>query len=230
MIRVHTVPSTWATSYVVETEDSLALVDAGFVHHAPAVLEVIDRIGRRPDELRLAVVTHAHPDHFGSLAELLDSASFEVRCHPRHLEALAAGSGIYSPGLKAWSRAYMAIARVSLKYIRFRGVPTARPVGDGESLHRLGLPGHVYHTPGHSEGCVSVVLDDGTALTGDLIQGPRRRGGAPELSAMGKDPKLMLASWRRLLSMGIDRVLPAHGAPHSAEQLRLALEHLEATG
>lgn len=228
MIRIHAVPSAWATSYVVETDDGLALVDAGFVHHAPAVLEVIDSIGRSPQELRLAVVTHAHPDHFGGLASLLDSASFEVRCHPAHVEALAAGAAIYSPGLKAWSRAYMAIAHVSLKYMRFRGIPSAMPIGDGESLHRLGLPGRVYHTPGHSEGCLSVVLDDGSALTGDLIQGPRRRGRAPELSAMGKDPGLMLASWRRLLSLGIERVLPAHGAPHTAAELRLALERLEA--
>jgi glyoxylase-like metal-dependent hydrolase (beta-lactamase superfamily II) len=118
----------------------------------------------------------------------------------------------------------MALARLSLRFLRFRGVSAVRPIADGESLHGIGLPGRVYYTPGHSGGCVSLVLDDGTALTGDLVQGPRRAGSPPEVPAMGEDPDLIRDSWRHLLGKGVRQILPAHGAAHKAEDLRQALE------
>ena len=88
MLRVHDIPSSWATSYLVETDEALFLVDAGFVRHGASVLRRIEELGRDPSELRFALVTHVHPDHFGGLAALRDVAEFEVGCHPLHVAAL----------------------------------------------------------------------------------------------------------------------------------------------
>ena len=227
MLEIHDIPSSWATSYLIETDEALFLVDAGFVRHDAAVLKRIEDLGRSPEELRFALVTHVHPDHFGGLAALRGVADFEIGCHPLHLGALQEGRGMHSPGLTWWARPYMAVARLAFRFLTFTGVPSSRAVARGESLHHLGLPGRVHYTPGHSEGCVSLVLDDGTALTGDLVQGPRRPGALPEFPAMGLDTRLILSSWRSLLDLGVRRILPAHGAPHDAQQLRLALAALE---
>ena len=42
----------------------------------------------------------------------------------------------------------------------------------GEKLDEFGLPATIYHTPGHTDGGLSVVLDNGkAAVINDLMQG-----------------------------------------------------------
>lgn len=220
---IHPIRTLWATSYLIETDEALFLVDAGFAGDGRAVLRRIRDIGRLPEELRFAVVTHAHPDHFGGLAELRDRAEFEIGCHADHVDTVAGGGTLYSPGLRPWSRAYMALARASLRFMRLRGASPVRSLADGERLDAQGLPGSIVHTPGHSAGCISLLLDGGIALTGDLVQGPRLPGASPDLPAMGDDPGRIVSSWRRLLDAGAHRFLPAHGGPVEASDLVRAM-------
>ena len=59
-----------SNAYLVSVEDGLLLVDAGIPGNAKRTLAFIERLGRRPDELRTIVLTHWHIDHVGSVAEL----------------------------------------------------------------------------------------------------------------------------------------------------------------
>jgi glyoxylase-like metal-dependent hydrolase (beta-lactamase superfamily II) len=53
-------------------------------------------------------------------------------------------------------------------------VPSLEPDVAFETPFRLetyGVAGQAIHTPGHTPGAVSVVLDDGTAIVGDMVMG-----------------------------------------------------------
>jgi glyoxylase-like metal-dependent hydrolase (beta-lactamase superfamily II) len=97
---------------------------------------------------------------------------------------------------------------------------------DGEdlSLASYGIPGSIVHTPGHTRGSVSVVLDTGEAIVGDLAMNavPLRFG--PGLPVIAEDWPTVLASWRMLLARGVTTVYPAHGKPFPAEVIRRALD------
>jgi glyoxylase-like metal-dependent hydrolase (beta-lactamase superfamily II) len=70
------------------------------------------------------------------------------------------------------------------------------------ALERIGVPGEVLHTQGHSGDSVSLLLDDGSAFTGDL----------PLLAFIGtEDTGVVAASWRLLRERGVTRVYPGHG-------------------
>jgi glyoxylase-like metal-dependent hydrolase (beta-lactamase superfamily II) len=69
-------------------------------------------------------------------------------------------------------------------------------------LERIGLAGEILSTPGHSDDSISLLLDDGSAFTGDLTH-PAFIG--------GEDPAVVLASWRLLQERGAVRVYPGHG-------------------
>jgi glyoxylase-like metal-dependent hydrolase (beta-lactamase superfamily II) len=71
-----------------------------------------------------------------------------------------------------------------------------------EVLERIGIAGEVVHTPGHSDDRVSLLLDDGSAFTGDLAP--------PEFLGL-EDPSVVAASWRALREQGATRVYPGHG-------------------
>ena len=69
-------------------------------------------------------------------------------------------------------------------------------------LERIGIPGEIVHTPGHSDDSVSLLLDNGSVFTGDLSH--------PYLIGL-EDPAVVNASWQALKDRGAKRVYPGHG-------------------
>lgn len=246
-MRIHRIQGVMAASYLIEAEGGLFLVDAGFLGTGALVRRAIRALGRHPEELRLVLITHPHLDHFGGLAglagphgfagrrdstghtELREHLEFEIAAHPTATRAIAEGGKEFSPGLTPGAKWVAWLARTSLPHLRFRGA--GRPVrglADGESLHYLGLPARVVHTPGHTESCISLVLDDGTALTGDLVQGANPITGRPAAPSMAWTLEAALGSWRTLLDAGVERLLPAHGRAFGASALAGILARGEA--
>jgi len=209
-----------AYSYLVETGHALFLVDGGMAGTGRKILSRIAEIGRRPEELRFAFVTHAHADHFGGLAAVQEASGCSIVCHPAHADTVRTGGALVSPGLNVFGRIYERIARVVLPKMRLPSLQRVMTVEHGESLHRFGLPGTVLHTPGHSSGDLTLVLDDGAAFVGDLVQGRRiARITPPEFSIMAVDEPAMFASWRTLLSSGAKMIYPGHGKIVSIDEI-----------
>jgi ribonuclease/clavin/mitogillin len=67
-------------------------------------------------------------------------------------------------------------------------------------LAGIGLAGEILHTPGHSDDSVSVLLDDGSAFTGDLTH--------PAMFGEDDASAVAAASWRMLRQRGATRVYP----------------------
>lgn len=209
-----------AYSYLIETDDALFLIDGGMLGSGGKILGRIEEIGREPSDLVLALVTHAHIDHFGGLAEVQEATGCEIACHPEHAETVRNGHGIVSPGLNVFARIYYRIAKVALPRLPLPKLDRVRTFDDGETLHHLGLPGTVLHTPGHSHGDLTLVLDDGSAFVGDLVQGRRiPKVTPPEFSIMAVDESAMFASWRKLLQSGAKVIYPGHGQIVTAEEI-----------
>jgi glyoxylase-like metal-dependent hydrolase (beta-lactamase superfamily II) len=91
---------------------------------------------------------------------------------------------------------------------------------DGMSLQEYGIPGQVIHTPGHTRGSVSVLLETGEAFVGDLAMSARFMRFRPGLSIFAEDQELAMSSMRDLLKMGAKTIYPAHGRPFSADVFR----------
>jgi glyoxylase-like metal-dependent hydrolase (beta-lactamase superfamily II) len=88
------------------------------------------------------------------------------------------------------------------------------------SLTGFGVAGRVLHTPGHTAGSLSLLLDSGDAFVGDLVAKIPVVGRTyvPFFSDGGR--ATVHASWRRLLAAGADRIYPAHGECLGADDLR----------
>ena len=59
-------------AYLYQEADRLTLIDTGIAGSGDRILTQIGAIGRRPKDLRQIVVTHHHPDHAGSIADLVE--------------------------------------------------------------------------------------------------------------------------------------------------------------
>jgi glyoxylase-like metal-dependent hydrolase (beta-lactamase superfamily II) len=91
--------------------------------------------------------------------------------------------------------------------LRRMGVPL-REIRYALATHyQTGILGEILHTPGHSDHCVSLLLDDGSVFTGDL---------PPQAYAF--DNPVALTTWGLLRDRSASRVYPAHGPIRSMDE------------
>jgi len=185
-----------STNYwVVSAGTSRLLVDLGWPGTMGTMRANLDRRGVPLKEIRYGLATHYHMDHAG-LAQELKQAGIPLLV----LEAQVGAIPLLKSQMKPGDR-YVDITlhdNVVISFAESRAV-----------LDRIGLAGEILHTPGHSDDSVSLLLDNGSAFTGDLTH--------PAL--IGEcDASLAAASWQLLREHGATRVYPGHGP---ARNLRL---------
>ena len=176
-----------STNYwVVSAGTARLLVDIGWPGTLGAMKASLARMGVPLEQIRYALATHYHPDHAG-VAEELKREGVPLLVLDVQVSAI--------PLMKTWTKPadrYVEITGEGNVVISFE--QSRRLLG------QIGIAGEVIHTPGHSDHCVSLVLDDGSAFTGDL---PPER--------MASDNPVAMASWARLREHGARRIYPGHG-------------------
>lgn len=223
-MKVHTVTRFAANVFLLE-DDNLCVIDTGLPGSAPAILAKIGLIGRKPEDVRIIVITHAHADHFGSAAKLLSSCrNADLGCHPLEAAMLRQGGKHVSPGLTGLTRAFEQAVRKVFPLVRLHGAAPTVSLDDGVSLRDWGVAGRVVHTPGHTGDSISVLLDDGSAFVGDLAVGRYRFNRRPTAATMALDRTAVGHSLCHLLECGARVLYPAHGRPIGEAELHRVVE------
>src|SRR3981081_1830168 len=164
---LHQVKLKASSAYLIEIGSELTLVDCGMPGDGVRVLEALTELGRRPSDITPIIVTHAHADHFGGLAEVKAATGAEAWMHPLDAEIVRHGSPIRkardrAPGLPGL------LFPLLKGMFRMDGLPPVaveHEVRDGEVL-----PGglRVISVPGPSAGQIALlwgrVLIAGDAL------------------------------------------------------------------
>lgn len=70
------------SAYFLADGEELTLIDTGIGGSAPAILEAVAGLGKRPADVKRILITHLHADHTGSLAELKRQTAAPVYMHP----------------------------------------------------------------------------------------------------------------------------------------------------
>lgn len=138
----------------------ICLIDTGVADSEQIIFEYVKSTGRRPDEISTIVQTHTHPDHIGATKAVKQACNSIVAVHKEERD---------------W------IEDVELQF-RERPIPGFHTlVGGSVSVDRVltdgdeivlsdGLKLEVFHTPGHSKGSVSLLLNEDRVLfSGDAI-------------------------------------------------------------
>ena len=185
-----------STNYwVVSAGISRLLVDLGWPGTMGMMRANLDRMDVPLKEIRYGLATHYHIDHAG-LAQELKLAGVPLLVLDVQVAAI--------PLMKTWTKPRDRYVDITLDDNVTISCSESRSV-----LERIGIPGEILHTPGHSDDSVSLLLDDGSAFIGDLTP----LGLAPEGAAAA-----VSASWRLLRQRGATRVYPAHGPVRSVDE------------
>ena len=93
---VHLITMGMANAYLIQGDDGLALIDAGYPRKEAAVFGAIRGLGRSPDQLKHLIFTHGHPDHIGSAAAIVQQTGARTYMHPLDIR-MAESGGPFRP-------------------------------------------------------------------------------------------------------------------------------------
>ncbi|MDH3292625.1 MAG: MBL fold metallo-hydrolase [Gemmatimonadota bacterium] len=211
------------TCYVLKAGGVIA-IDAGAPHKGKSFVRGLERAGIQPEEVKLIVLTHGHWDHIGSARDLKSLTGAELAMHELDVPCVEQSLTPLPPGVTRWGQVFIAIHKLFMPLIRVPSTNVEHVLGnDGLSLTAFGIPGRVLHTPGHSAGSVSVLLDGGEAFVGDLAMNKFPLRLSPGLPIFAEDLSTVVESWKVLLAEGATTIYPAHGKPFPVEVIRRAI-------
>lgn len=218
---------------IVRSGSDLTLIDAGWEGDTQEVERSIRSLGRRPEDVRAVLLTHAHADHTGALNHLHDNYGI-----PIYMDAIevanARGENVETGGpLDVAKRLYRPqVARWAVQVVKAGGLhqivtPSASAFPRSGALDLPGRPVPI-PTPGHTSGHTSYLLPDvGVVVTGDaLVSGhPTLNGLGPRLlpAFFTHDQRSAVASLHTLREIEAEAFVPGHG-PAWYGPLRLSVE------
>lgn len=156
--------------YVFVDEDGqVTLIDTGMKTSVKRITAGLAQIGKSPADVTRIVLTHAHGDHAGGAAALVEQAGLPgVAIH--RTDADFARDGHAPPRDTATFFGRM----LNRGKNAFPAVVVAEEFGDGDVLPVAGGL-TVHHTPGHTAGHVSLLHPEtGVLITGDAIWNVRK--------------------------------------------------------
>jgi glyoxylase-like metal-dependent hydrolase (beta-lactamase superfamily II) len=212
-------------AWALQAGDGIVLVDTGY--HEEGALAELERtlatVGRRLEDVRLVVCTHAHSDHYGLAAPIVERAGCELWMHPNHqhmtrgiadperaLERrveVARQSGVPLEPLRRWAEE----RRDSNPGIA-AAIEPDRDLVPGVEVETDHGAWSVHYTPGHAPSHV-VLFEPGQRL---LLSGDHLLGRVSPYFDYGWTPDPVaefLESLDTVDALGARLCLPGHGRP-----------------
>ena len=166
------------------------LIDTDYAGTLPAFYKEIKKYGIDVRDITYVMATHYHPDHIGLISELME--------HGVKLLLIDTQTEYVHFSDKILSRE---------KQIKYTPIDESLAMviscaGSRLFLLSMGINGEIISTPSHSADSVSVILDDGDCIVGDLEP-------IDFLGAYEDNPRLE-KDWRRVMSYKPKKILYAH--------------------
>ena len=177
--------------WVVSAGTSRLLVDLGWPGMVAPLLANLERKGIPLHEVAYGLATHYHIDHAGA-AQDLKARGMRLVVTTEQVDAI--------PRMKQWIKPGDHYTEITT-----HDNTVITTGGSREFLAKLGIPGEIIPTPGHSDDSVSLVLDNGWAFTGDLTL---------EWMIAEEDAAVVARSWQALRQRGVTTIHGGHGPIH----------------
>jgi glyoxylase-like metal-dependent hydrolase (beta-lactamase superfamily II) len=203
------------TAYLVKGSQTV-LIDTGNPGSAAKILKKARENGIDPKQISLIILTHGHSDHAGAAAALRKETGAAIAAHQEEAEALKRGTNLHLRPTGLSGRIFRILIRDREKGSA-GGVEPDLIINKEMDLKPFGVKGKVIATPGHTPGSVSVFLDGGGAVVGDLLMGGFALRRVPRYPLFAYDLKRVERSLRLLIKLKPGIIYASHGGPFKPE-------------
>ena len=211
--------------YIIKQRGAI-MVDGGSPNQMGSITNSFKSLTVKPDEIGLIILTHGHFDHAGSAKDLQNITRAQIMIHKDDKHFLDGSDMVWPPGVTTWGKISAQIFKRILKNeISFPETKADIILNEKEfSLAEFGIDGKVIHTPGHTPGSLSVLLDNGDAFIGCMAHNGLPLRLRPGLPIFAEDIEQLKKSWEVIIGMGAKTIYPGHGNPFPIDVIQRILE------
>jgi hydroxyacylglutathione hydrolase len=169
------------------------------------------------NKLDYMILTHTHYDHAENAARIQNRFGAAVIVNQREGRYLQKGENIIPHGTIFLTRLLVEkFGRIFLTRMNYEPCQPDILVDQYFDMREMGINAYIIHTPGHSPGSQSIIVDDEIALTGDAMFGIFPRSVFPPFADREDE---LIKSWGKLIETGCNIFLPSHGTSSSRSLL-----------
>jgi hydroxyacylglutathione hydrolase len=195
--------------FLVQQGNSIILFDTSSCKYQNQLAKNLEK--NEVSVINALVLSHTHFDHAGNAAFVREKYHAEVLVHSLEAGNLRKGFSPISEGTNFLTRILVGILAEKWKdRFRYRPCESDIEVEDNYSFSDFGIKASLIHTPGHSPGMLSMIVDDEFALVGDTLFGVFPGTVFPPFA---DNIPLLIKSWNILLHTRCKWFLPSHGNP-----------------
>lgn len=215
--KVISIPASGANLYLIKNGKESVLVDAGPPNKGKWILKQLKSYGFNPEDIILIVVTHCHYDHVGSLDYLKRKTGAKVLVHENEANHLHSGYLDLPNGTNPFTKSIVWIVKTFFSSMgKYAPVEPDIVISKRYDPEIDGLDAFIIPTPGHTDGSLSLILENTIAFVGDAAFNIMGAGVYPPFA---NEPDKLMESWESLLQTHIKYIYPGHGKMFKIEKL-----------
>jgi len=211
--------------YLIRGKD-VVMIDGGMPKKLKVFKRVLTRLDINPSDIKLIVLTHSHFDHSGTAGEIREFTGAKIAIHESERTYVEDGGMIIPKGVNFYGKITKPWLFTIFKKISFpKFKPDILITDDPYPLKDYGIDGNIIHTPGHTVGSISVILDSGEAFVGCMAHNGFPFRLRPGLPIYAQDIEALKKCWKILIDSGIKMIYPGHGKPFPLEVIKKSLKY-----
>jgi len=165
------------------------------------------------------ILTHAHFDHVANANRLKRDYSSLVFIQNMEAEYLKKGKNVEVKGTILFSKIISTfLGGKIIKYMKYEPCEYDYIVENKFDISDYGFNAYIIHTPGHTKGSMSLIVDDEVAIVGDTMFGVFKSSVFPPFAENREE---IIKSWGKLLETNCLIFLPSHGKEKTREQVEI---------
>ncbi len=207
-------------SFIIKGEKTI-IFDAGRKGDSSRIIKALEENLIPIEEVSLIIISHAHTDHYGDLFKLKEISKAKVAVHI--CEAKYLKNGINSELITKNIALKPLLKLFSLTKVT--GVEPDLLVDEKLDLKDYGVDGVIIHTPGHTKGSLSLILNDGNAIVGDLIT-TSKKSNHPSLPGIYSDIKSIKKSIFDVLGFKPSNIFTSHGGTYTQSDIESLVKEI----
>ena len=187
------------SSYLITGPEGHIIIDTIYEETVPSIIKNVEKLGFKPEDIKMIIGTHAHDDHVAGHAAMKEMTNAEVLSSAADKVVVeTGGEGDDVRQGRSWSP-----------------VKVDRVIADGEQIQLGDITLTAHLTPGHTKGCTTftmIVEEEGKKYNVLLLGGVRPAAepilGQANYPEMAKD---LVKTFAVLKKLPVDIYLGAHG-------------------
>jgi len=197
-----------SNSFLIKCGNNFILIDTGRKNSWKELTAKLDEILGK-NKLSGLILTHTHFDHAENANRLKNEYNCTIIVHESEADYLKYGNAPIPKGTNLITGIIVdTIGKKVQSRYNYKSIDPDILVDENYNLSDFGFSAYIIHTPGHSKGSISIIIDDEIALVGDTLFGVVRNSIYPPFA---DDTETMIKSWKKLLETPCKLFLPGHG-------------------